>query len=517
LSEEWLPTEHGSDTRPLRPRIARGLLWTIADNWGRQLLALVVFVILANLLEPVEFGLVALATVFVLFAQVFVDQGLGDALVQRKSISRSHIDTAFWTAIVTGGLLTLFGVVLAIPIAAVLGQPDLQPILQVLSLLFMLSALNSVQVALARRELAFRSLALRSVLSVSAGGVVGIAMAYLGFGAWALVGQQLAGAAVAVLTLWTVSPWRPGLRFSRQHFRELFSFGINIIGSDTVGYFTANTDNLLIGTFLGPLPLGFYAVGYRILGTSQSLLIQFARKVAFPALASLQHDRSRIQRAYLKVTRVGSAVILPAYIGLALVAPELTITVFGPRWADAGLVAAVLFLIGPVLSLQAFSGSLLYAVGHPQAVFRFRSIVMVVRVVGFIIAVNFGILAVAAAFVIGGYLMLPLNLYLQRAYGGVPIFEYLVRLRGLVAATGTMALVVVGVKVALGSAAHPAALLAVEVVTGAAAFLLAIWLFDRRLVREIVEIATQAVPGAERARRRLRGRAEVDASIDADL
>jgi O-antigen/teichoic acid export membrane protein len=505
----WLPTERGHDTRPLQRQVSRGLTWTIVDNWGRQMLGFVVFVVLANLLLPADFGLVALAVVFVNFAQVFVDQGLGDALIQRRELTRSHIDTAFWAAMATGTLLTLLGLVLAIPIAALLREPELQPILQVLSLTFVLTAMSSIQIALLRRELAFRSLALRSIFATLAGGTVGIGMAYLGFGAWALVGQLVSSAVVSVLTLWWVLPWRPGLRFSREHFRSLFSFGINVVGTDAVGFFARNTDNLLIGAFLGTTPLGLYAVGYRVLDTSQVLLINIARKIAFPALSSLQHDRPRIQRAYFKLTRVSNTLILPAYVGLALIAPELIVVLFGQRWTDSGLVAAVLFLIGPVLTLQAFSVSLFYAVGHPEVTFRLRLITMIVSVAGFFVAVPFGILAVAAAFVVSGYLVLPLNLHWQRVYAGIHTLDYLAQLRGLALATAAMTVTIAAVKLAFGAGESVGMLLALEAGIGAAAFFAAFWLADRALLREAFGVAVQVVPGAERAHRRLRRRAEL--------
>ncbi|HSH22200.1 MAG TPA: oligosaccharide flippase family protein, partial [Candidatus Caenarcaniphilales bacterium] len=227
MSESWLPTEHGTESGALQRRVTRGLTWTIIDAWGRQLLGLVVFVVLTRLLDPVDFGLVALAAVFVAFVQILVDQGLGDALVQRRELTRAHIDTAFWVSLTTGAVLAVVGIVLAIPIAAFLGQPALQPLLQVLSLTFVLTALNSVQVALLRRELAFRSLALRTLVAIAGGGAVGITLAYLDFGPWALVGQQLGQAVLAVLVLWRTSPWRPTRQVSRTHFRELFSFGVH--------------------------------------------------------------------------------------------------------------------------------------------------------------------------------------------------------------------------------------------------------------------------------------------------
>ena len=501
-----MPTDHGAVRRPLQQQVSRGLTWTIIDNWGRQLLGLIVFAILANLLVPADFGLVALAVVFVNFAQVFVDQGLGDALIQRRELTRSHIDTAFWVAMGTGVVLTLLGIVLAIPIAALLQEPALQPILQVLSVTFIFVAVSSIQIALLRRELAFRSLALRSILAVITGGAVGLAMAFLGFGAWALVGQQLSSAAASVLTLWWVLPWRPALRFSPEHFRSLFSFGINVVGTDAVGFFARNTDNLLIGVFLGTTPLGLYAVAYRILETSQVLLINIARKIAFPALSSLQHDRPRIERAYLKLTRVSNTVILPAYVGLALVAPELVVVLFGQRWSESGPVAAVLFLIGPALTLQAFSASLFNAVGHPEVTFRLRLVTMAVSVAAFIVAVPFGIFAVAAAFTLTGYLVLPLNLYWQRMYAGVRIIEYLAQLRGLTLATTAMVLAVMAVKMPMSGAGNSLALLSLEVAAGAIVFWAAFWLADRALFREAFGVAVQAVPGAGRLRRRFRRR-----------
>ena len=339
-------------------------------------------------------------------------------------------------------------------------------------------------------------------------------MAYLGFGPWALVGQQVSSAVAAVLTLWWVLPWRPSLRFSRSDFRSLFSFGINVVGTDTVGFLARNSDNLLIGAFLGTLPLGLYAVAYRILDTSQVVLINIGRKIAFPALATLQHDQPRLIRAYFKLTRVGGALILPAYVGLALIAPELIVVLFGQRWTASGPVAALLFLIGPVLTLQAFSVSLFYAAGHPQIFFRFRLIAMIVRVAGFLVAVPFGILAVAGAFAVSGYLMLPLNLYWQRVYAGVRVGEYLAQLRGVALATAAMALAIVGVKLAAGGVVDLALLVGLEVAAGTAAYFAALFFADRGLLGEAFGVAAQALPGY--AKRRLRRRGETPVIEDED-
>jgi PST family polysaccharide transporter len=471
--------------------------------WGRQLLNLLVFTILANLLVPADFGLVALAAVFVAFAQLLVDQGFGDALVQRPTLTRSQIDTAFWVALATALVLTLVMLVAAGPLAALLGAPELAPILQVLSLSIVLVAFYTIQMDLLRRELAFKSLAIRSLAAASVGGAAGVAAALLGYGAWALVIQQLASAGASILALWWVVPWRPSLRFSSADFRGLFSFGINVVGGDVVMYLSRYTDKLIVGAVLGVTQLGLYAVAYRLLETTQAMLINIGRKIAFPALAAVHEDAERLRRAYFRGSRVSGAVTLPAFIGLALVSPELIVVFFGQQWAEAGQVAAVLFLIGPAFTLQAFSHVLFMAVGRPDVGFRFRLLLMIANVTGFVLAVRFGIVAVAASFVATSYLLLPLNLLWQRAYGGMPTRAYLRQLRGLALATGAMAVALVVVRVGLGGTLGQAGLLAVEIVVGAVVYLLALWLFDRALLADMFGFALQALPGGERVVRRV--------------
>ena len=485
---------------PMQARVARGVTWTILDVWGRQALNLATFVILANLLVPADFGLVALAAVFVTLAQVVVDQGLGDALIQRRELTPSHMDTAFWASVATGVGLTLAGQLLASPVASALGEPDLEPILRVLSLTFVISGMTSIQIGLLRRQLAFRSLALRTFVAVSAGGIAGVALAYAHFGAWALVGQQLTAAVVSVLMLWWVLDWRPALRFSKARFGELYGFSVNVMASDVLGYLSRNMDNLLIGAVLGTVPLGLYAVGYRILDTTQQLLISVTRKVTFPALSALQADAARMERAYFRLSRASSAVIVPGYVAMALVAPELTIVLFGSRWAESGVVAAILFASGPVLSLQAFSGPLLYAAGRPGVHLRFQLISTVTNIAGFIIAVPFGIAAVAIAFTARAYLLVPLNLYWSRKYAGISVIAYLQQLRGIGVATLCMAVILIAVKLGIGVGQRPVVLILIEFAAAAIAYLATMYAMDRPLMREILDVASHAIPRFARSR-----------------
>lgn len=503
-NDEWLPAEHGTQTGALQKRVARGLTWTFLDTWGSQLISLVIFAILAHLLTKDEFGVVALAAVFVAFAQLFVDQGLGDALIQRPSVTRLQIDTAFWVAVATGIVLMLVGIALATPIATLVNQPALAPIIAVLSINFLIVALSSVQMALLQREMRFRSLAVRRLVAVAAGGVIGVGAAFLNYGAWALVAQQISYGVVSVVMLWTVSPWRPRLQWSRSDFRELFSFGVNIVGSDMLNFVSRNSDNLLVGTVLGLGPLGLYGVAYKILDTTQTLLVNAARKLAFPVFSRIQHDDERTRRAYARVNRALSVLVLPGYLGLAIVAPEAIVVLFGHYWAASGPVAATLFLIGPVLTLQVFSGAVLNAAGHPEITLRFRLLATAVHITGFVIAVVVfqDIVAVAAAFVIGSYLLLPLNLYLQHRYAGISVVDHLWQLRWIAAATALMAAAVLAVRFVLVGSVHPEVLVLIpEVLTGVVVYVAALLVFERELFREVAWVALQALPGGEQIAR----------------
>jgi len=514
---EWLPRAHGEERGALQGRVTRGLGWTFLDQWGRQLLNLIVFIVIARLVAPEDIGVVALATVFVAFAQIFIDAGLGDALVQRRVLTRAHIDTAFWISVGTGAALAAGVILLAIPLGVLLGEPRVTPVLQVLSISFVLYAASSIQMSLLRRELALRSLAIRALLAVGGGAAVGITLAFLGFGPWALVGQQLAAATLSVLTLWRVSPWRPGGQVSRAHFRELFGFGLNIVGTDILTFLSKRTDNLLVGLYLGTAALGFYTVAYRILDSSQALLAGIGGKVAFPAFSQLQHDRVRLGNAFLRVSRVTSAFVMPGFVALALVAPELIVVLFGARWAEAGPPAAALFAVGIAYAIGHFSGAALNAAGHPEITFRYRLVSTLTNVVGFFIAAAlFGsIVAVAFAYTARAYLLLPLNLYLLRRYVGVPLTRFVRELSGILLGTAALALAVLAVKFVLGGDVPLAAVLAAEVLAGSVAFVVVFAAADRPLLGEIIGLLLQALPGrrATRASRRQQ-RAEVETDED---
>ncbi|MBW4661156.1 MAG: oligosaccharide flippase family protein [Drouetiella hepatica Uher 2000/2452] len=185
----------------IREQAIRGAFWSALQNWGSQAGSLIVFFLLARLLKPEMFGLVAMANIFLALLQIFLQQGFAQSLIQRKDLEAEHIDTAFWTSLAIGLSLFLMSCTGAYGVAAGFHQPLLIPILQALSLLFLITACGNVQQALLERALNFKATATRVLSGTIAGGAIGIAMALYGFGVWSLVAQQIAQELVGVVLL----------------------------------------------------------------------------------------------------------------------------------------------------------------------------------------------------------------------------------------------------------------------------------------------------------------------------
>jgi O-antigen/teichoic acid export membrane protein len=395
----------------LRGAALRGLVWTFAQAWGTRLVSIAVFAILGRELDAGAFGVMALAVAVVEFGQLLVDQGLSRSIVQRTTIDDSDLDTAFWTALACGALLTLVGVALAAPVANVFDEPQLTPVLRVLSLSFLLTSLSTTQMAILQRELKFRGLAIRRVSSVMVGGLVGVVLAVGGAGVWALVAQNLVQSSAAVAVLWGVSPWRPRGRFSPSKLREMASFGSIALVIELVSYFARRGNDLLIGAFLGPVSLGFFNVAYRILLIIVEVLTSTINAVAFPVFSRLQANPRRMRRALHSAARGSSALAFPAFLALALLAPEIVHTMFGDGWAPSVDVLRVLALSGVAQSVTYFNRSLLLAIGRPGLDLAWVSVVVLTKIVAFAIGYHWGIEGIAWATVVHGVLLAPFGIY----------------------------------------------------------------------------------------------------------
>lgn len=478
----------------LRARAVKGVAWTATSNWGDQIARLLVFAILSRLLEPEAFGLVALAWVFIGLTDVVAEQGLVDALVQRKHVTKADLDTAFWMTMGLGLVLMVLLAALAVPIATALDQDALAPVLVVLALVIPIGSLSHVQRAILRRDLAFRSLALRTLVGVAVGSVVGVGAALLGFGVWSLVAQRIATQLTGTVVLWRVTPWRPGFAVDMADARQLFGFGKHVVGFRLLNFYNANVDNFLVGAVLGPVALGFYTVGYRILRMVIQLTSNLIDSVAYPLYARLQDDPARFRRAYYKSSGFAALVAFPAFTMLLVLAPELVSVLFGPQWSESVPVMQVLAILGLVRSVNYANSSSLTALGKPSWRVVIVGITSVLNTAAFLVAVYYGgIVAVAAAAMGVGIAVTPISYWALHRLVPFSVGRYLRLIAGPAVAAAALAVAVVAVHYVLPDARALVSLLVLSAV-GVLVYAATVHAVSRPLAHEGFQLLRLVLP-----------------------
>lgn len=478
----------------LRVRATRGVFWVALGNWTTQLAAFVVFALLSRLLEPRAFGLVALAAVFVGLTQVVVNQGLLDALVQRKHLEREHVDTAFTMSIGAGVLLAVFLAALAQPLASVLDEPDLGPVLVGLAAGIPIASLALVPRALLTRELSFRSLSLRTIVATCVGSAVGIAAALAGLGVWSLVAQNLANQLAGTVILWSVLDRRPRFGFSRRHFRHLFGYGASIVGFQILNFFNRRLGDLLIGVFLGPVALGLYVVAQRMLVLIIEMTSNLLDQVAFPLFSRLQTDPGRLRIVYYKTSSYAALVAFPVFAGIVASAPLLVDVLFGDRWHDSAPVMRILALFGLVQALLYLNSTMLKALGKPSWRLGIVALTLALDLVVFLSVVSKGIIAVAAALAVIGCAMAPVWFLAVQRLLPVEGRTYLRTARVPAIAAAAMVISMVTV-VSLTPEAPAVAGLLLTWTIGVVVYVAAVWVLAPVAAREVVSLLRRALPG----------------------
>jgi O-antigen/teichoic acid export membrane protein len=320
----------------LKSVVLTSLIWKFMERIGAQATQFLVSIVLARLLAPEDFGLVALVMVFIALANVFVQCGLGTALVQKKNADNIDFSTVFYASI---GLAFLIYIILflAAPFIADFynGQEKIIPIIRVLGLTLLFGALNSVQSAYIERNMLFKKLFYRSIGATIPAGLFGVALAYLDFGIWALVGQQLLNTFLMCAIMWVTVKWRPSLIFSFERFRNLFSFGWKLLVSALLDTGYRNIRDLVIGKLFSPADLGFYNRGDQFPKIIIQNINSSIQSVLLPSLSTVQDDRLRLKNLVRRSIKTSAFLILPMMAGLAAVAEPVVLVVLGEKWLPA--------------------------------------------------------------------------------------------------------------------------------------------------------------------------------------
>jgi PST family polysaccharide transporter len=352
-----------ADEQP-RKRLRAAIFWSYALTAGKLGTTTIVTFLLAHMLGPQAFGVVAQALLFVMIGQMLLQQTLLTTIIQREELDDDHLDAGFW--LVLGGSIVLAAIfAVGAPLwAAFNNLPQLTWICVALSPLVILQALTVVPEAVLRRRMTFRSLTYRTLIASVVGGVAGVVLALMGFQAWALVGQQLVTGVVGAVVLWTVTDWRPKMRVSKQAFKDLWGFSSTSAVGGIGVFISLRLDVLVLGKWFGPFAVGLYRIAQRLPDMLVEVTVRSLQQVSLPELARLQRDREELAHRLGKMLHAAAVVGLPA-LGILAADSKPLVALLGPQWAAAGPGMQLLCIVGAVNVYGLLLGPTLQAVGRP--------------------------------------------------------------------------------------------------------------------------------------------------------
>ena len=380
--------------------IAKGAAWTAGAQWVVQLTQFATSILLARLLSPDDYGLLAMVLVYIGFVTLFSHLGMAPALIQRATIDDGHVCTAFWTTTAASVVLFVLSYVAAPAVAEFFQDPRLVPIVRVTALALLLSPLNAILYSLLRRKMAFRSLAKVDVAAAVASQAVAVVTALSGWGVWALVAAQIANPLVRLPMLLRLNRWLPSLRFQADRFWDLFGFSSNVLGFNIINYGARNLDKVIIGRLLGPTPLGFYDISYQIMLKPLQNVSHTVSAPLFPALSSIQHDKTTAAEIYRRVCFYIALITFPMMAGIALVADDFILVAIGEKWAPAIPILQILCLVGAMQSVGSTVGDVYMSQGRSDIMLKWALVTTPVIGLAYYIGTYWNIVGVAAAYAI---------------------------------------------------------------------------------------------------------------------
>ena len=396
---------------------------------GRSALQFAQMAILARLLAPADFGLMAIVVSVTAFMQVFTDLGVSTAIIHYQEISQSQLSSLYWLNVTVGLILTVLLMAASPLVSAFLfHQPALQPILMIISVNFLFIAVGQQVRVMAEKALRFSVLAKVEISAALGGCATAVVWAWYSPTVYALVAGALVSGLIQTLLLWMLASqgWRPAFCFHAGEIRRFLKFGGYIIAGDFINSLNRQADILIGGRIFPAATLGIYSLPRNLSLNVSAVTNPIITRVGLPVMAKTQHDTSFLKSVYLKTMRMTASINFPVYIALAVFSREAVVIVFGKRWIDSAHLLVFLAIFGMFRSCGNPAGSLVYAVGKADLAFRWNLALFCVMFPALWLASHFGIAGLAAgqAILMAG-LVIPMWYFLIRPNCGAHLGEYL--------------------------------------------------------------------------------------------
>lgn len=398
----------------LESRAVNATWWSTLEILARYGVQFFVMVLLARLLTPADFGLIAMLLVFTSIGTLLVDSGFGAALIQRQQTTADDETTVFIFTIFIGVATAAVLVLTAPAIANFFKQPKLVDLTRAMALVLPLGAFAAVPDALLTMKLEFKARARAEVAASLCSGAVAVVLAWKGFGVWSLAWQSVVSIGIRGLLLWLYSGWRPRGRYRTASFRSLFGFGGYMLLSGLLSTVAVRLQSLMIGKLFDAQALGLYTLAQNTQSAPASFMGQVLNRVGLPVFSSIAHERHKLVSALRSSLRMAMFLFFPCMVGIAVVARPLIDLLYGTRWGAAAPILSILAISAALWPVHVLNLAAISAQGRSDLFFRLEAIKQSVSIALVLICARWGPLAIACAGLLSGIISASLNTYYSK-------------------------------------------------------------------------------------------------------
>lgn len=395
----------------LKQKAAKGILWSTVERFSVQGVQFVIMIVMARLLTPYDYGIIGMLAIFIAVAQSLIDSGFSQALIRKQDRTDVDNNTVFYFNIVVSALLYLVLYVSAPFVADFYDTPQLCPVMRVVCLGIVFNSFAVVQRALLTIRIDFKTQAKAALTAAATSGIVGIVMAWHGFGVWSLVVQQLLNLGVNTGLLWLLSKWRPRLVYSWRSFHELFAFGSKLLASGLLDTVYRNIYPIVIGKLFSASSLGHYTRAHQFSEFPSSNVTGIIQRVTYPVLCEIQNDDVRLANIYRKFLKLSAFVIFPLMAGLAAVAEPFVNIMLGSQWGFCGQLLQVICFSMMWYPVHSINLNLLQVKGRSDLFLRLEVIKKILGVAVLCVTAPFGLMVMCYGQIFSSLVSLVINTY----------------------------------------------------------------------------------------------------------
>lgn len=395
----------------LKQKAAKGILWSTVERFSVQGVQFVIMIVMARLLTPYDYGIIGMLAIFIAVAQSLIDSGFSQALIRKQDRTDVDNNTVFYFNIVVSALLYLILYVSAPFVADFYDTPQLCPVMRVVCLGIVFNSFAVVQRALLTIRIDFKTQAKAALTAAATSGIVGIVMAWHGFGVWSLVVQQLLNLGVNTGLLWLLSKWRPRLVYSWRSFHELFAFGSKLLASGLLDTVYRNIYPIVIGKLFSASSLGHYTRAHQFSEFPSSNVTGIIQRVTYPVLCEIQNDDVRLANIYRKFLKLSAFVIFPLMAGLAAVAGPFVNIMLGSQWGFCGQLLQVICFSMMWYPVHSINLNLLQVKGRSDLFLRLEVIKKILGVAVLCATAPFGLMVMCYGQIFSSLVSLVINTY----------------------------------------------------------------------------------------------------------